>query len=367
MMRTFFSIVLLCAACGDNLLDTEKEGPPVGDDPGLEDPYARFVPDVCAARSWPTIAFADRDVDLAVIPTLTGAAVFSVDRAGGPLRGFAIADNGLLETKEQGNTVRDDMTFVGVAAALVDERIVTAAISDDGKVVVDLVRADLSSTVNLDTTFGTMVADVPMTPAREGRLVAIGDDDGIDGVRFDAGWQAMGEQQISKNAPLSMTATRYREDSMIAWSTSSTCHLTRVSAEITSSQPSPCLNARVATSNAERRGFMVYEEGADKIMIAEIHVGTGNELAPAQLLVQPARAPKIVFDGSRFWVSYINARQDVVVGYVGKDNTLVSMALEGTQPLADGYELAVLGGFPWVFAVDGAGANAQRLCLKAVR
>src|SRR6187402_1769949 len=98
MMRTFLAIVLLSAACGDNLLvDTEEEGPPV-DEPGFEEPTALFVPDVCSARSWPTVAYADRNVDLAVAPTPTGAALFTVDRDGGPLRGFAIDGRGLIET-----------------------------------------------------------------------------------------------------------------------------------------------------------------------------------------------------------------------------------------------------------------------------
>jgi hypothetical protein len=102
-------------------------------------------------------------------------------------------------------------------------------------------------------------------------------------------------------------------------------------------------------------------------MIAEIRVGGESEIANTRLLVDFARAPKIVYDGSRYWVSYINVRQDVVVGYIGGDGTLVSMALEGTQPYGDGYELAVVNSGVWVFAVDGAGAGAQRLCLKPVR
>jgi len=134
-----------------------------------------------------------------------------------------------------------------------------------------------------------------------------------------------------------------------------------------SSRNFPCLNGRIAVNPLERAGYMIYEEGADKLMISQIRIGGESEIANSQLFLENARSPKIVFDGSRYWVSYINARQDVVVGYLNTDGTLVSMALEGTQPMGEAYELAVINGGVWVFAVDGAGAGAQRLCLKPVR
>ena len=112
---------------------------------------------------------------------------------------------------------------------------------------------------------------------------------------------------------------------------------------------------------------MLYEE-AGNVMISDIRIGGESEIANTQLFLDKARAPKIVFDGTRYWVSYINERDDVVVGTLDTaTGTLVSMALEGTQPMTEAYDLAVVSGAVWVFAVDGTGANAQRLCLKPVR
>jgi hypothetical protein len=366
MMRPFLPIVLLCAACGDNLLVDEEQGAPVNE-PGFENVEPFFAPDVCSVRSWPSVTFGDRDVDVTVVPTPTGAAIFSVDRVGGPLRGFAIDGRGELETKEQGNIIRDDLTFTSVSAAFIDERLITAAVSAEGSVSIDMIRPDLGAHYNLSTARGTMVADVPMANVRDQRLSAIADTEGVTGIRFDTMWQTTGTQTLTAKAPRTITATRYREDTMVAWSTDSTCHLTRVGAEVMSSRNFPCLNGRIAVNPLERAGYMIYEEGADKLMISQIRIGGESEIANSQLFLENARSPKIVFDGSRYWVSYINARQDVVVGYLNTDGTLVSMALEGTQPMGEAYELAVINGGVWVFAVDGAGAGAQRLCLKPVR
>jgi len=366
MMRVFWSMVMLCGACGDNLLvDPEQETPPT-EEPTSVVPH--FVPDVCSARSWPSIAYPDRDVDLTVVSTATGAAIFTVERAGGALRGFAIDASGKLETKEAGNTLRDDHIFTSVSAAYIDERLVTAAVTDEGSVTFDMIRPDLGATFNLSTARGTMVADLPITNVREQKLATVADaTDGITGIRFDAAWQTMGTEVLAAKPPRSITATRYREEAMVVWSTDTTCHLTRVAAQRSSVRNFPCVDSRIAVDPDTREGFMVYPEGDGKIMISQIRVGGESEIANTRLFLEHATSPKIVFDGSRFWISYIDARQDVIVGYLDDDGILVSTALEGTQPMGDGYELALINGAVWVFAVDGAGANAQRMCLKPVR
>jgi hypothetical protein len=367
MMRVFWSMVMLCGACGDNLLvDPELEGPP--DDPGPEAVAPHFAPDVCSVRSWPSVVYPDRDVDLTVVPTANGAAIFTVERGGGALRGFAIDGRGELETKEAGNIIRDDHVFTAVSAAYLDERLITAAVTDEGDIAIDMIRPDLGATYNLGMARGTMVADLPMANVRDQRLATFADaNDGITGMRFDTAWQTTGTQLLTPKAPISITATRYREDTLVAWSTPSTCHLTRIAAEQSSTRNFACAGARVAMNQLEREGLMVYSEGVDKIMISEIKIGGESEISNRRLFLENAWSPKIVFDGSRYWMSYINARQDVVVGYINEEGSLVSMALEGTQPMGDGYELAVIDGLVWVFAVDGAGANAQRLCLKPIR
>jgi hypothetical protein len=369
MMRVFLPVVLLCAAaCGDNELLPEQEGPPV-DEPGWES-VAHFAPEVCAVRSWPTVAYPDRDVDLSVVPTASGgAAIFTVERAGGPLRGFAIDGKGELVTKDSGTILRDDHLFSAVSASYIDERLVTAAVTDEGSVVIDMIRPDLGATHNLSTARGTMVADVPVAQVRDHRLATVGDvGDGVMGIKFDTAWQTTGTTPITATAPRSMTATRYRDDTMVVWSTDTTCHSQRVAANISASRNFPCVNGRVAIDAASLAGYMIYEGDDDKLMISEITIGGESEISNTRVFLEGGRAPRIVFDGTQYWVSYLDQRDDVVVGTLDiKSGTLVSMAIEGTQPMSDAYELGLVGGATWVFSVDNAGANALRICLKAVR
>ncbi len=359
-------MVMLVAGCGDNLvLDDTEEGRPVEDEPSFEEPASRLAPDVCAVRSWPSVAFDGRDVDLAVAPTATGAAIFTTARSGGPLRGFTIDGSGQLTGKETGTIVRDDQAFTAVSAGAVDGRLVTAAVGEQGAAI-DLVREDLGAFQNLTTSPGTVVGDLPIATSRLGRVATIGDEAGLTAISFDDSWTTSGTRLLSKAQPLSMTATRYLTDTMASWSTDTTCHLQRMAAGVTSQRNFACIGARIAASGPDREGYLVYEDG-DRVMISQLRVGGESEIANQRELVPNARSPRIVYDGARYWVSYIDVHDDVIVGYLEADGSLASMALNGTQPQSEAYELAIVNNGLWVFAVDGGGVGAQRICLRAVR
>ncbi len=359
-------MVMLVAGCGDNLVvDDTEEGRPVDDEPGFEEPTSRLAPDVCAVRSWPSVAFDGRDVDVAVVPTSSGATVFTTARGGGPLRGFTIDGHGLLTGEDTGTIVREDQAFTAVSAAYIDERLVTAAVGENG-VAIDLVRADLGATHNLSTVPGTVVADLAMATSRLGHVATVGDEAGLTAIAFDESWTTSGTRLLSKAEPLSMTATRYLTDTMVSWSTDTTCHLQRMAAGATSQRNFACVGARIAASGPDREGYLVYEDGA-RVMISQLRVGGESEIANQRELVPNARSPRIVYDGARYWVSYIDVHDDVIIGYLEADGSLASMALNGTQPQTEAYELAVVNNGLWVFAVDGGGVGAQRICLRAVR
>jgi hypothetical protein len=361
------AVVLFCAAaCGDNsIVDPGQDEAPGDEGPNWEGVTPHLAPELCAARAWPSVKFDKTDVDLSVVETPGGVTMFTVDRAGGELRGFVANQFGELATKNTGTTMRPEK-ITAVSAAYLDDRLVLASVADGGNVFVDFVREDLGQIVNLSTAHGTMLADVPIAKVRDERLALVADaNDGVTGIRFDDKWRTAGTQLLSTKSPRSITATRYRDDTIVAWSTDSTCHLTRVAADRTSARNFACVGARLAIDTAKRTGLMVYATG-DDVMISDIRIGGESELANTRRLVEKGSAPKIVFDGERYWVSYINARNDVVVGYLDTKGSLVSMAVEGTRPTANAYELSVIDGELWMYAVDEAGLGAQRFCLKPV-
>ena len=89
---------------------------------------------------------------------------------------------------------------------------------------------------------------------------------------------------------------------------------------------------------------------------------TGN----TEMVHVGGHAPRIVFDGSRYWVSYIDNRGQVIVGYVDGNNHVVSLSLDGPEPQRNAYELAMIDNAPWVFTLDSTGYQAHRLCLGTV-
>ena len=89
-----------------------------------------------------------------------------------------------------------------------------------------------------------------------------------------------------------------------------------------------------------------------------------NEIANQLLLAPGAKAPRITFDGTRYWISYTNLRNDIVVGYLDETNHLVSTAIEGMRPMQDAYELAFVNGAVWVYGLDDTGFNASKMCLR---
>jgi hypothetical protein len=256
--------------------------------------------------------------------------------------------------------------YTDVSATQIDGRIVVGVVDASG-VSVNVIRDDLGDYRELATVAGSFIGDTTIMHARGERLAATGGATGMVASTFDAAWSPMTSDVIARSVPNSMTTAAYGNDAMVAWSTPDACHLQRVAADVESVRDTPCTNARLATDYASRAGQLVYETG-EKVVLSNIVVSSHDEIANEQVLAENARAPRVVFDGTRYWASYINVRGDLVVGYVADDNTLTSMALEGVSPQANAYELAYVNGAVWVYALDGeTGFNATRMCLQRER
>lgn len=357
-MRKFVPVLLLCAACADSsIVDpaTDDDALPPFDDVHVLDPeepgVPLLVPEVCAVRTWSDIRLASDDVDLGVVGTANGVALFAVERAGGDVQAFAIESHGFLTAAR---TLRQG-SLTAVSAAAVDGTFITASLASDGDVFVDVVRSDLARFDNVSTERGTMIADV----SAGDRFAALASTDGVTGIRFDDRWQPSA-LAVATKPPRAITAARYLDDTIVAWSTDTTCHVARTGR--TSSRDFTCVGARLALDEANGRGYMVSADG-ENIMISDIRIGGESELAGQHLLVQRGSAPKIAFDGSRYWVSYTNTHGHAVVGYL-HDGALISVGID-VRPAAEAYDLSVKNGLVWLYAVDDTGrVGAHELCLR---
>ena len=364
-MRSFLAVSLMViGGCGDNLGGGEDTGDHDTGGAGIDNSgevINKLIPEVCASHSWPSVFAQDKNLDLRAVPTQQGAAIFSVARGGGSLYGFVVDARGLIIGDVAGTKVVDG-TFTSMSATEIDGRLVVALL-DGTKIFVNLLRDDLGETHLLDTMSGTMLGDTLIMHSRDNYVAAAGGAAGITTSTFDANWTALGTDVVQTSSPLSMTSTRYGNDAMIAWSTPGDCHLARLGANTHNTRGFPCRNNRIASNFDEKSGEMVFEENGG-VHHSDILVGAHNDIANNNQLVSVGTSPRVVHDGKRYWVSYINAHGDITLGYLEDDGSLASMAIEGIRPMDGAYDLAVIDGSVWVYAFDGDNHySANKMCL----
>jgi hypothetical protein len=358
-MRVLWSVVLVTGCVTSEVVAPELDDGVASEWQDEPVPVQRLVPKACDTRIWPLQPDAV-DVDLAVVATDTGASIFHVATRGGPVRGFQVDRRGELAGRMI--TIRDDQPFTRVSAGITHGRLVVAGTATD-RVTVDLVRDDLLAVHRLGELEGGLVADLPVLPAREARIAVAAGDTGVFASGFEGGlWDATGTEQLAPAGIVSLAATGYRDDALIAWSTDAhECHLLRYSIARESVRPFPCEGVRIAMDPVRRTGTLVFELEGD-VMRADVRIGKDSELANLHPVADLASSPRTAFDGERIWVSYLNFRGEIVVGFLTPRGELISRALTGVTPAHDGYELAVFNGGLWVVTAGESVFGALRMC-----
>lgn len=361
-MRVLLALPLALAACGDNLsgpLDPNTDG--VDPSGATEtDTTARYAPAICDVQSYPTVQVDSLDSAVRAVPFDGGAALFMVPKTGGVLRGVLVDGRGSVVGDPAGTKLAGDAAFTGLAASRVDERFIVNVVAGD-RTRITAVRDDLGDVRELADVEGALVGDRTMMQVRGTRVATTGGPKGMVATSFDMEWTEMGTGVVAQSVPISMSSAAYGTDAMIAWSTTTECHLTGVGSQIEATQPYACKNNRIAVDFAQRGGWMVYERDGS-IMIARIDATRHDMIASQQLLVAYGRSPRIAFDGKTFWASYIEPHGNVVVGMIDETGDLDSTAVDGLTPATDAYDLAVAQGTAWVFAADHNGLGGARIC-----
>jgi hypothetical protein len=317
---------------------------------------------VCGVQTWtPTVKTSA--VQLSVVAQHGGAAIVGVPTAGGVLEGFTVDQH--MSMSNTGGDLGLTDTFTSGTIASLDNRLIVAGL--DAKI--EMVRyygfdADLTNPVELTKTPSTLIASPAILVVDGQRIAPTASATGVALERFD-GYDAVDSLQIATtDAPTALTASSFGYLSIVGWSTATECYAAKIAGFSRGVSvehfAGPCVAPRVAGNDAATSAVMVFE-GDHQIRIAHIE-GYQFEKG-SRLLRGNAQAPRVIFDGTRFWVSYIDQRGELVVGFLDHDE-LISTALFGVRPDPQSYDLAIVEGRPWVVATDAAtGYSAHEMCV----
>jgi hypothetical protein len=359
-------VLVVAAACGDNLAGPSKEL--AGPSPGRGDSYgtvpARYAPEVCGAHQLTPTIGADPASVLAVAPQVGGAAVVAVPTAGGTLAGFTV--DAAMDLATVGGKLPLDDTFTAASIASIRGRPVAAGLDAMHAVAkIALVGADLSSAVEIAKLPATSIAQPMMVLTQGERVVPYATAGGVAMAHFNGAWQMDGTVMLATTEPArDVTASAYGDIALVAWTTPTACYVSNVSGfapGYLSTVSVPCNKARIAGDTEAGYAVLVFE-APDGVRIADaMHMAVVDR---SVVLRADAREPRALYDGQRFWVSYLDARGDVAVGFLDRFDHLISTELAGIRPQARAYDLVLIDGAPWVVAVDADnGFTAHELCV----
>jgi hypothetical protein len=354
-------VVVLVAACADNPVDVPDQAG--ADDVTVPDGIdtvlvPRLAPTVCGVAEWPDKVLNPK-VDLSVATRDTNAAIVSMPIGGGDARGMLVNAR-MAVVSDQSIATSYDQVGISYAANRF-----AATTRHDGSIGVWMMADDLSSSDLLTTVEGTVTAKQTFVPIPNGLIMPVGDAYGVTIHRFKDSYEPVASYRLPKAGPvLGMAATSSSDTALIAWTTDANCFIGQLdgyNVEMSSPKWDACQNPRLAVDSGSLTGVLVFDspEGV------RLSMTDGTIMYGRDLLRANATAPRVLFDGSKFWVSFLDDRGQVVVGILDTATRHVrTIAVSGPRPFASSYELAMVEGSPWVFTLDETGYAGHRLCVE---
>lgn len=366
-MGRFSSVLLLTlAACGDNLVDDPVD--PQNDlelvDGSETLDQARVVPAVCGVQTWSTNIAGTNGMNVSVVPRSEQAVAIATPVGGGVMTGFLL-DPGLHAMSS--NKLPIDGTFSQVVASIVSDRLVSTAI-ENGDVYVHMLDDDFTNPQYIAKLPATMIAEPAFYNVQADLVMPAVGNDGLWLYRFQDSLEPIDARHIMTTAPArSMTAAQMGVAMLTAWSTDDDCYMmltSTFSGGLDAHLPIACNNPRLAVNARSGDGAMVFDSD-DGVHIMPVR---GTQFSGATKLMRPGtHSPRAVFDGRHVWVSFLDIRGDVIVGYIDANQKFVSMSLSGPKPDMGAYELVMVDNTPWVFSLDQDGYAGYRMCLDTVQ
>ncbi len=317
---------------------------------------------VCATSSFttPLVAGVD-DLDLAVAVTTAGPSLFGVDKAGGNLLGMELA--GEFATTASAPKVVNNGNFSATSASYVAGKTIAAAMSGT-TIVVQMVPPGLSNPTTFGMLDGMYVSKNTMSLANGNRITPTSCSSGLTVNPFDTSWNPVASQlSVTTSQSTGITSTAFGTDAMVVWSTTSSCHLERVINFGTGSggmTNSPCSSPRIAANVATSTGMLAFE-AADGIHTSTFSANAFGASTP--LIAPNGTSPRIVFDGTSYWVAYVEGNGVLAVGFIDASGKLQATVTDLTAR-RDAFELTTVNGNVWVVAADHTGVAAREICVQ---
>jgi hypothetical protein len=362
MVRFSSVLVLLLAACGDNLVDDDVTGRSPVDEletAGIAADPPRYLPAVCGVQSWTTNITGDAGMNVSVAPHPDGAAVLATPRVGGSLTGFVLDTRMNMVSV---NKVAIDGAFTQVVASYVENRLVSTAVQD-GAVFTHLLDDDMGNPQFTAKLPGTFIADPAFYKTQADLVMPVAGDDGLWLHRFNASLEPVDSKLvIASNPARSLTAAQMGVAMLTAWSTDSECYIALTStfgAGVNTRMPVACADPRISVGQGGQAVMVFNSPDGVRMMSIQASQFGGD----AHVLRGATAHPRTLFDGDRFWISYLDERGDIIAGFLDGNRKLVTMSLAGLKPEAGAYEMAMVDGAPWVFALGVEGYSAYRMCV----
>lgn len=362
MGRIWTTVLLLASACGDNL-DTEfPDGAENGvDNDGVGSPTARYAPQVCGISAWDPSFTLDPAIDVSVVARPGGGAtLLSTPLAGGDLLGFQLSprmDGGAVTKVPIYNA-----QFAGVTVSYIQDRVISTAVADGG-VYVHMLDDNLMSPQYIAKLPATSIGDPAFYYVQGNLVMPTATTEGMVMYRFDDSLEPLDSKLFKATKPAStVTSAQLGTNLMTAWSTDTECHLminTTYEPGMTARVGAACPSPRIAVDQFKGNAVMLFES-VEGIRMMPIYLSMFGGDAP--VLRADATSPRVLFDGKRFWISYLDTRGDVIVGYLDEDMRPKTLSLGDPQPERSAYELIMLDGRPTIFSAEETGYKAYSLC-----
>lgn len=345
--------------------DLPDDQAPLGDT-GMVTP--RYLPQVCGVRAWdPNIGLdAAQDVSVAARPS-GGATLFAAPLAGGTMTGFQLDPRMHMESPTPQKLPITNGAFSSVTVSYIQDRPVSTAIAN-GAVYVHMLDNNLQNPEYITKLPATALADPTFFYAQGNLVMPVGTKDGLVMHRFvDDSLEPLDSKLFNATKPVTgVTSAQLGTAMMTAYSTETECYLMvnttyepGVSARVDHACPSPRLSVDQSTGDA-----ILLFDSAEGIRMMPIHITMFGGDAP---VIRPgATSPRTLFDGQRFWLSYLDARGDVIVGFLDDHHKAITMSLGAPQPERSAYELVMLNGSPTVFSLDNNGYTAYTMCVDTI-